>query len=79
MIDAVDKKELDLTDLDSPEPLCNHSEARLEKPCCSGSFVECACRGSNEVICDNPNCTGIDDIEASDLFEKLTGGGSYCD
>lgn len=60
------------------EFVCAHEDAYIEKACCSGRDSEgnpsCACNGQDGVICPAWDCTGIQDHEVDDLFEKLTPG-----
>ena len=65
-------------DEDTSQYLCTHINARVEEACCSlagsSGYIECACGGIDSVICENPDCTGIDD-----LFDQLEGGDEYND
>ena len=57
--------------------VCDHSEAYIEKACCStrssNGLIECGCGGSDSVICPASRCTGIEDHEVDDLFDRLSG------
>lgn len=56
--------------------VCNHEDAYLEPPCCNGFDNEgnqdCGCAGQTSVICPAADCTGIQDHEIDELFERLT-------
>lgn len=60
---------------------CTHENLSLVEPCCnsrgSSGYVECDCGGVREIICNNPDCTGIYE-DFDDLFERAFGGGSEC-
>lgn len=60
------------------EWLCNHEEAYIERACCSGIDSEgnpsCACHGQDGVICPAWDCTGIQDWQIEDLFDRLDPG-----
>lgn len=47
------------------EMICDHREAYIEKACCTtagdSGYIECACAGRDELICPNPDCTGIEE------------------
>lgn len=57
------------------ELVCEHSDAYIEKACCSSvgesGYIECGCGGRDSVACPNPKCTGIEDWEVDELFERL--------
>lgn len=59
------------------EFVCNHEEAYIERACCSGRDSEgnpsCACHGVDGIMCPAFDCTGIQDWEIEDLFDKLEG------
>lgn len=67
-------------DLHDEEQECSHSDIEIVEPCCkvkgSSGYIECACGGVKDIICHNPDCTGIDD---DFLIEKIYGGGSECE
>jgi len=62
---------------------CSHEDVTIIKACCSfpsgSGYIECGCGGRDEVVCNNPECTGMSDEDLDDLFEKPVGGGSDCD
>lgn len=68
-------KETYTYDFEMGEMVCNHDNAYIEKACCSsvGSSgnIECGCGGRDSVVCDNKDCTGIQDFEVEELFERL--------
>lgn len=45
--------------------ICDHTDVTIEKACCSirgsSGYIECACSGMDDIICDNPDCTGLED------------------
>lgn len=59
------------------EFVCPHEEAYIEKACCSGIDSEgnpsCGCHGQDGVICPAIDCTGIQEHEVDDLFDRLFG------
>jgi hypothetical protein len=63
------------------ETLCAHESVTVEKACCSAysDIIECGCGGTDQIICDNPECTGMSDAESEAIFEQLEGGGAYCE
>lgn len=64
-----------LFDFELEQWRCMHTEAYLEH-CCDGAPEEgrytCACRGEDSVICPVIDCTGIEDFEIEELFDKIT-------
>lgn len=57
------------------EFVCTHNDATIEPPCCDGSPDEagrytCGCMGQESIVCNNPECTGIEDWQVDDLFER---------
>lgn len=56
---------------------CPHTEAYIEKACCSGidseGNVSCGCHGQDGVLCPAIDCTGIQDHEVDELFDRLIG------
>ena len=62
-------------DFEYGEILCAHANAYIEPACCngvdSGGNPSCACRGVDQVVCPNPDCTGIKDHEVEELFDRL--------
>jgi hypothetical protein len=68
-------------DVDLGEFKCEHVSTHIDKACCSifdigsSGYIECGCSGQDSVVCNNPNCTGIDDEDV----ERLTGGGFDCE
>lgn len=59
------------------ELVCPHTDAYIEPPCCDGSPDECGrmtcgCYGQSSIVCPNPKCTGIEDWEVDDLYERLS-------
>lgn len=56
--------------------VCNHSEAEIEKACCStigsSGYIECGCGGQDSVYCPAKDCTGIEDYEVDELIERLS-------
>lgn len=57
---------------------CSHEDITIEKPCCFGPNIECACAGRSEVVCNNPHCDGIDDTEVDMLLEQFVVNVSDC-
>lgn len=59
------------------EFVCPHTEAYIEKACCSGidseGNVSCGCHGQDGVLCPAIDCTGIQDHEVDELFDRLIG------
>lgn len=57
------------------EIYCSHEEAYVEKACCSGpdsdGLIQCGCQGMDSIICPDNNCTGIQDWEIEDLWERM--------
>lgn len=58
------------------EWLCNHEEAYIERACCSNPVdsngnITCGCYGRDSVICPAWDCTGIEDWQVDDLFDRL--------
>jgi hypothetical protein len=55
--------------------LCAHTDAYIEPACCSGYDSEgnpsCACHGMDGVICPAIDCTGIEDWQIEELFDRL--------
>lgn len=53
--------------------LCDHSEAEIERACCSGRDQEgnpsCACHGVDAVWCPNPDCTGLTDHDVEMILD----------
>ncbi len=60
------------------ELVCGHADAYIQKACCSqpgdSGYIECGCQGMDGVVCPATNCTGIEDHEVDDLFERLQNG-----
>lgn len=56
---------------------CDHEEAYIEPACCrttgEGGLYWCGCQGQDSVICPNPECTGIEDWEVDNIFNRLQG------
>jgi hypothetical protein len=55
---------------------CTHEDAYIEAACCNGSPDEagrdtCGCHGNDAIVCPAFDCTGIQDYEIDDLFERL--------
>lgn len=46
--------------------ICDHNHTTVEKACCKvageSGYIECGCGGLDSVSCDNPDCTGLDDL-----------------
>ena len=57
------------------EFVCNHEDAYIDPACCSGidseGNVSCGCHGQDGVLCPAWDCTGIQDHEIDDLFDRL--------
>ncbi len=57
---------------------CTHAEAYVVRACCSpfslgsSGYVECGCHGQDSVTCPAIDCTGIQDWEVEELFERLS-------
>jgi len=57
--------------------LCTHPDAYIDQTCCSpfqvgeSGHVECGCGGVDSVVCPAIDCTGIEDHEVDQLFERL--------
>lgn len=53
---------------------CAHIEVRIDKACCSGrdsdGLIACGCNGQDNIVCENENCTGIEDWEVEELFTR---------
>lgn len=45
--------------------ICDHNDITIERACCSSvgssGYIECGCGGRDTMVCENPDCTGIDD------------------
>ncbi len=56
---------------------CKHEDAYIEEACCSPHqpIVECACQGTDRVVCPSENCDGILDHEVERLFLSLDNRG----
>ena len=56
--------------------VCTHDQAYIQKACCTvpdeGGLYFCACGGQDSVVCPAIDCTGIEDFEVDELFERLT-------
>lgn len=52
---------------DDGELRCTHANYIIEAPCCSGN--DCDCRGLSTVICRNPHCTGMTELEINVILE----------
>lgn len=56
------------------EMLCTHEDHTIQTPCCSsGRIIECGCQGLHGVVCNNPDCTGLEQHETDELI------GNYLD
>lgn len=70
-------------DEDLKQYLCTHQNAYIERACCSsvgsGGDIECGCGGVDSVVCDNPDCTGIENNEIDKLFAQVGGYDEYPD
>lgn len=59
--------------------LCNHNDTLVIKACCNASdrsssgYIECGCGGVDEVVCENPNCTGFTDDDGEELVTDCWG------
>lgn len=62
-------------DFELEELVCTHINAYIDKACCSSvgssGYIECGCGGVDAVVCPNNDCTGIEDYEVDELFERL--------
>lgn len=60
--------------------VCTHPNAYIEKACCSpfdigdSGYIECGCGGQDSIICPATTCTGIQEYEIDELFERLLNG-----
>jgi hypothetical protein len=56
---------------------CAHEEAYIVEACCSpfqvgeSGYVECGCGGMDSVVCPAADCTGIQNFEIEELFERI--------
>ena len=47
--------------------ICDHNDTTVEKACCSpldrgsSGYIECGCGGMDSTVCNNPDCTGMED------------------
>lgn len=57
------------------EFVCSHEDAYIDPACCSGidseGNVSCGCHGQDGVLCPATDCTGIQEHEVDDLFDRL--------
>ncbi len=57
--------------------VCAHTDAYIERACCtspdSDGNYSCGCHGRDSVICPAVDCTGIQEHEIDQLFDKLEG------
>ena len=57
---------------------CAHEEAYIDMACCSpfsvgdSGYVECGCQGQDGLICPASDCTGIQDWEIENIYERVT-------
>ncbi len=69
------KDELYKWDEDLKQYLCLHQNAYIERACCSGydseGNLDCDCGGLDQLICDNPDCTGINHKDRERLLNEL--------
>jgi hypothetical protein len=65
-------------DIELEGMVCDHDQAYIEPACCSpfqigeSGYVECGCHGQDSIICPDPNCTGIQDYEIEELYERIS-------
>lgn len=45
------------------EWVCAHINQYVEKACCPPGTEDCGCKGSDWLICPNPECSGFTDGE----------------
>lgn len=59
------------------EFVCTHPDAYIDPACCSGydseGNVSCGCHGQDGVLCPAIDCTGIQEHEIDNLFDRLIG------
>lgn len=54
-------------DVEGDVKVCNHEDVYILKSCCStadrasNGLIECGCNGLDAIVCDSPNCSGVDD------------------
>lgn len=72
---------IDKINSSSVEDKCTHEKVYIEKACCSPiqNLIECACNGQDTVVCENLNCTGIEDDEVDELFFRFTDSAHDCE
>lgn len=62
---------------------CAHNDYSVSLPCCNSigdsGYIECDCAGKAEVICNNPLCTGIDEDDVYEMYDRSMGGGTDCE
>lgn len=61
--------------LQDNEFLCTHELIKVIPACCGGfdseGLMSCVCQGRPEIICENKDCTGIENWEVERLWEDL--------
>lgn len=57
--------------------ICDHNDTTLEKACCkvrgSSGYIECGCGGIDNLVCENPDCTGITEDDLPDFNNDCWG------
>ena len=57
-------------------------DIEIIEPCCSArgssGYIECGCGGMREIVCNTPDCPGVDDVELVDYFDDYDDSGFDC-
>ena len=57
--------------------ICDHNSTTIEKACCKvagpSGHIECGCGGMDSVVCDNVDCTGLDEDSLPEINNDCWG------
>jgi hypothetical protein len=55
--------------------LCAHNDVWIEEACCFGrdsdGLIACGCQGLDSIVCNNNDCTGLEEWEVETLMENI--------